>query len=328
MSTNSRTPTQSTYTPLTITSFPVRPLTTTFTRPSSCGGIYSRPPGGILVIESQSGPVFDSSCFPPGFATEERSFFSPGIACPSGYYSACTGAPVSSITTVTCCPVVSSSISMLCREPTQLSEAWENQFCTWAAPPKGDTVMVTESANGRTSTIVKTLSNPEGLNAFGIRMVYQATDMPTTSTSGTASTSPSNQPSSPGQDQIDGSDKGGLSTGATIAIALVIPIIVIGAAVGFFFWWKRRRAAAPLPVGDHPNHHHMQQPVAIGTDGVYKLNPNYNYAPIPGTSPITPNYTGQTAVMPPSYSQGHAELPAGPPAPSELPSNTDRHEMR
>ncbi|KAK4167239.1 hypothetical protein QBC43DRAFT_9672 [Cladorrhinum sp. PSN259] len=315
-----------TYTPLTITSFPSKPLTTAFSRPPTCGGIYVQPPGDILVVDQRSTTI-DSTCYPPGFATQERSFFSPGIACPSGYWTACTGTGVSTITTVTCCPVIN-TISMLCIDPAQLSAVWQNQFCTWIAPPKGDTVTVTKSENGRTSTVVTSLNPPGGLNAYGIRMVFQASDMPTTSTSSqTSSTAPAGQSTGgPGQnpEQVDK----GLSTGGTIAIAIAIPILIIAAAVGFFFW-RRSRKERTL---QNQQNHHLEQPVAV----VSGMSPSpshkpqnvyYGYAPVPG--PVPYQAAGEAGVPPAYNQQVHAELPGAHQGnPTELPTSGQTYELR
>lgn len=97
-----------TATPLVISSFPFNPLTTTFTATDPyCSGIYQ---SNILVIDHQP------PCYPSGYPTSDTSFFySPGIACPSGYWTAChDNSGVKSISTVICCPV-RGDITMSCR---------------------------------------------------------------------------------------------------------------------------------------------------------------------------------------------------------------------
>ncbi|KXX79922.1 hypothetical protein MMYC01_202278 [Madurella mycetomatis] len=78
------------------------PLTTTFTPPGAqCTGVYSSDigdgSGWVAVVAN------DLSCMPPSYTIDPTNFFySPGIACPSGYETACydsVGDP--SITTVT-----------------------------------------------------------------------------------------------------------------------------------------------------------------------------------------------------------------------------------
>lgn len=224
---NSTTP----YTPVLVTSFPSIPLTATFTPPSDCAGFYTS--ASINVIDAST------TCLPSGFNKDPTAFFSPGIACPSGYYSAChdtTG--VQSITTVTCCPF-RKSFSLSCADPSSLKDVWSTMFCTWEAPASPGTVIsVTLSADGITSTILSAMSAPGGLNAFGVRMVYESTDMSTGPSTATGTNSPGSTSAPP-----SGSNSGsGLSKGATAAIAVIIPLLAIAALVGGLMWWRRRRS--------------------------------------------------------------------------------------
>ncbi|KAL6695820.1 hypothetical protein J3F84DRAFT_315488 [Trichoderma pleuroticola] len=222
-----------------VTSFPFNPLTTTFTRPADCDGIFA---SSFL-----SGIDFSTSCLPKGFHTDEISYFSPGLVCPTGYYSAChDNIGAKRITTVTCCPTFGTDLSLSCVTASTLRSVWSTLFCTWIA---GDatSLPMTVSDNGITSTVTRTFSGREGLNAFGIRMVYQKTDTETTTmatttkhtqTTGTRSGGPAK---STGPDSGDSS--GGLSSGAKAAIGagVAVPIVVVGLAVGLFFWWWRKR---------------------------------------------------------------------------------------
>ena len=191
----------------------------------------------------------DTSCLPTGFSTDATAFFSPGIACPSGYYSACHDTSgFESITTVTCCPT-RGDIKLSCVDPATLESVWETLFCSWIAPESGQVVSMTLSESGTTSTIASTMTSPEGLNAFGVRMVHESTDLSTSSTSatpGSTTRGSAANTSGAGQSQTasatpDSSGSGGLSTGAKAAIGVVIPVVVLGALAGFFFWWRRRR---------------------------------------------------------------------------------------
>ena len=290
--------------PLAISSFPSVPLITPFARPANCGGIYARDPGDILVIDEQPE---SSSCYPPGFATDESSFFSPGLACPSGYWSACmesTG--VNTITTVTCCPIYRSDVSLSCVDPATLAGVWKSQFCTFI-PARSVPVPVTRSSNGRTSTTTSTLVNPGGINAFGIRMVYQSSDVVTASSSSSSSSPSSSTAANLGPDSAGGS---GLSTGGTIAIAVVIPVAVIAAIIGFFLLRKSRRARAAQPAA---------LPAQI-EENPHKPSPYYDYKPIFAAH----QYHGGELPT----NQASAELPASSESPVELPAETQRHEMR
>lgn len=265
----------STKTPLVITSFPSNPLTTTFTRGDNCGGIYGPRHPPILLIDNES------SCMPPGFTGASSAFFSPGIACPSGYWTAChdtTG--VASITTVTCCPTYG-DISLSCvPQPLSLSEVWETMFCTWMAPRSpGTAITVTKSDDGRTSTVTERVTANGGINAYGVRMVYQSSDLNPSSSSTSASEDASSTPANPtanpdagpassnGAVTTSGPEPGGLSTGAKAAIGVVVPLVVIAALVAAFLLWQRRRRAGgeaalspappPPPPSEGLDHHHQ-----------------------------------------------------------------------
>ncbi|KAL7920923.1 hypothetical protein ACQKWADRAFT_137235 [Trichoderma austrokoningii] len=226
-----------------VTSFPFNPLTTTFSRPDDCDGIYV---SGFL-----SGIDFSKSCLPKGFHTDQTSYFSPGLACPTGYYSAChDNIGASRITTVTCCPTLATDISLSCVTTSTLQSVWSTLFCTWIAPGgDGTTLSLTVSDNGITSTVPGVFTSPGGLNAFGIRMVYQKTDTEsttmtrtTTTTRATATTGtrPGGAKNTGGSKSGD-SSSGGLSTGAKAAIGVVVPVVVLGLLAGLFFWWRKRQ---------------------------------------------------------------------------------------
>ncbi|KXX75889.1 Phosphoinositide 3-kinase regulatory subunit 5 [Madurella mycetomatis] len=242
-----------------ISSFPRVPLTTTFTATDSrCGGLYTPSASRVYMIDDEP------SCLPPGFSTAATDFYySPGIACPSGYWTACydtTGVP--SITTVTCCPTYL-DISLACvPDPESLSSGWESLQCTWVAPRTTTLIEVTESMNDdRTSIVRETFISPGGINAYGIRMVHQATDLvegttalPETTSSSTTTTAAN----TPGPGPGSGS---GLSTGATVAIGVVIPVVVLAAlTIGVAWWWRTKRqrpsseymAAAPVSLPSEP----------------------------------------------------------------------------
>ncbi|KAK3941798.1 hypothetical protein QBC46DRAFT_257792 [Diplogelasinospora grovesii] len=231
----------STYTPFTIASFPSNPLTTTFTGPADCSGTSRN----VLMVDPAT------SCLPSGFSTAATDFFSPGIACPLGYWSAChdtTG--VASITTVTCCPHKKKKrggVTMSCVDPATLSSPWVNLYCTWIAPASpGTTVSVTHTDNGKTRTAAEVISSAGGANAYGIRMVYQAKDLLASSTTSPAQQTGTGTGGAASQTDTSTttstpSPSPGLSTGASVAIAVVIPVVVLAALAGLFFWWRKRK---------------------------------------------------------------------------------------
>ncbi|KAK0751653.1 hypothetical protein B0T18DRAFT_73792 [Schizothecium vesticola] len=243
--------------------FPSVPLTTTFTAPGTrCSGIN-------FPTSLQNIAMFhdEPSCLPSGFSTAQSAFFSPGIFCPSGYYSACHDtAGIASVTTVTCCPALADrGITFTCVDPKTLAGVFTSKFCSWQAPASpGLPVSVTRSdTSRRTSTIIDTMINPGGINAFGIRMVHQATDLQLLSTAtslgGSSGSSPTAGVTGPGQSglaggQSDGGSSSGLSQGATIGIGVAVAVVVLVALAGLFLWWRKRRrtAAAGAPLSASP----------------------------------------------------------------------------
>lgn len=228
-----------------ITSFPHKPLTTTFTPPADCSGLYQTE--GVDYVD------LSTSCLPPSAGTAATDFFSPGIACPSGYYSACHDTRgVSSVTTVTCCPF-RGDVSLSCVDPETLSAVWATLFCSWVAPST-TTLSVTLSANGGiTSTSGIQFVPPAGLNAYGVRMVYEKTDL---ITSTNARSAPSTIPPSNAAARTTASGTGipipsqtgptsppsTRSTSArTITVAVVVPVVALIALIAAYVWWRKQR---------------------------------------------------------------------------------------
>ncbi|KXX79921.1 Proline-rich receptor-like protein kinase PERK9 [Madurella mycetomatis] len=138
-------------------------------------------------------------------------------------------------------------------------------------------------------------------------MVYQSSDVatgPEPSTTASSETSgslitTSNTSNLPPPSDLPVSEENpssGLSTGAIIAIAVTIPIVVIGALVAGFFVWRRRRrqpqyeAAAPVPQTWH--------------------EPQYVMKPYPGVAePVHEMPASGIAVEMDSNAQPSVELP-------------------
>ena len=210
-----------------ISSFSSNPLTTTFSRPDECSGIHRS--------SFISGVDIATTCMPDGFDPDPTAYFSPGLICPDGYVSAChdnTG--VESITTVTCCPKVE-DVTLSCVPDMTLEGLFTDLFCTWIAPEDETSMPLTLSDDGKTSTDMVGYESPGGLNAYGVRMVYQSSDLEEATM-----TSP---PDSDGSIENSDSDEdgGGLSTGAKAAIGVVVPVVVIAIAVAAFFFMRHRR---------------------------------------------------------------------------------------
>ena len=232
--------TSSSYVPVVQSTFPQIPLTTTFIPPSQCAGYYSTVPVYITTDRKDASLVLvgdGKTCLPSGFAPEATNYFSPGLVCPSSYYSACQdNHGVSSITTVTCCPS-QGNVALSCVQPSSLHAQWEYLFCTWQAS-ETTSIFVTVVDHGTTSTVSQSVFSPLGVNAYGVRMVYQSTDLATTRAQTSSASQTSSSASSPSPTGT--SNTSSLSLGAKIAIGVVVPVVAIGLAVlGFFLWRKR-----------------------------------------------------------------------------------------
>ena len=236
-----------TITPTVVSSFAYNPLTTTFSRPQDCSSIYSS--NYLFGID------LSPSCMPSSFTSNDVSFyFSPGLMCPSGYVNACqdhTG--VASITTITCCPTFESDVTLSCVTTSTLQGAWSTLFCTWIAPGiPGTSLPVVTVNNGITSAVEEGFTSAGGLNAFGVRMVYQSSDLETTSSTSslspttgsrttTVTTSSASGSGTPGTVAVGGSS--GMSSGAKIAVGVVIPVVVLALIGGLCWFWRRQRGA-------------------------------------------------------------------------------------
>ncbi|PFH63210.1 hypothetical protein XA68_16649 [Ophiocordyceps unilateralis] len=232
--------------PAAVTSFAHNPLTTAFSRPIDCHGIYM---SQFLAMMDQT-----STCLPRSLHTESDSYFSPGISCPSGYVTAChdnTG--VASLTTITCCPTFNRDVTLSCVTTSTLRSVWSTLFCTWIAPGgRGTSLPVTLSDNGVTSTVERTFRSPGGLNAFGIRMVHQQTDV-----GAHHAHPPSSTPSSDADTSSATSSFDGLSTGAKIAIGVTVPVVILLLlllAATLLRRRRRRRSREPSAAATTPHH--------------------------------------------------------------------------
>jgi hypothetical protein len=222
-----------------ITSFPNIPLTTTFTAPADCSGLY-QPSLGVFMVDPMT------SCLPSGFDVSSTAYFSPGVICPSGYVSACHDTRgVSTITTVTCCPF-RDEMSLSCVNTVGLADAWSTLFCTWTAGPT-TSVSVTLSADaGTTSTSAVTFSGNQGFNAYGVRMVFESSDIASSTPSSApktnaANTTPSTPSTAPTTSATGSSPPSKGTSAGTIAAAVIVPLVVLAAAGGIFLWWRRQR---------------------------------------------------------------------------------------
>jgi hypothetical protein len=219
-----------------ITSFPLVPLITTFTPPADCSGFYA-PSDGIYMVDPMT------SCLPSGLELASTFYFSPGLICPTGYAEACHDTRgVSTITTVTCCPV-RGDVSLSCVDASTLWGDWSTLFCTWIAPSTTSISVTLSSENGITSTNLVTFQAPAGFNAYGVRMVYESSDLAALSTESSSSgpkVNPASTPSSIASPTGPATASKGTSAGS-IAAAVVVPVVVLALLGGLFLWRRRQR---------------------------------------------------------------------------------------
>ncbi|KAF6811454.1 transmembrane alpha-helix domain-containing protein [Colletotrichum sojae] len=217
------------YSSVVVTSFPFNPLTTQFAAPTYCDAVYD---GSIFMVDPQE------DCLPPSHPKQETAYYSPGYVCPHGYMTAkVDNKGVRSITTVTCCPY-RSDIILSAVDPATLSGQWVGLFCTWIAP-EGTRIDVVHTADTRTWTQLEYVTSPGGVNAYGVRMVYQSTDIES-ATESTFTGIPT------GNSTFDETQSGspGLSMEESIAVAAVVPVVVFASVAGALFWWWRKRQAS------------------------------------------------------------------------------------
>lgn len=258
---------------------------------------------------------------------------------------------MSSITTVTCCPIYGDITLSCVPTPETLGSICETLFCTWTAPPSpGTTITVTKSLHGgRTSTVIDPMFAPGGINAYGVRMLYESSDLQT-STSTPATITPSASTDSGGTDDVgnpntsndsagpgpsqttdpDAGSTGELSMGAKVAIGVAVPVVVLGAALlGLTLWWRRRKRvqqqlfqspypSLPLPppppiatteIPGYPGHQQQQLSTLSHSNGWTKP-PEYVYSYYSGGPPsLGPPLTPDHLSEMPNVAQT-AELPS------------------
>lgn len=186
---------------------------------------------------------FDA-CLPTGWHRTSDYFFSPGIACPAGYSTACHDTRGAKATkTITCCPVVGDA-TLSCVNRTSMTGWKSTLHCTWV-PTAPTSLPVTLTTGGITSTRNLSFGGPSGLNlnAYGVRMIQEKSDIttPINTVPTTIDAPDPTNPTSPGHSPKPSPSSSGLSTGAKAAIGVVIPLVVLGILAISFLWWRRRR---------------------------------------------------------------------------------------
>lgn len=298
-----------TYSSIVVTSFPFNPLTTQFAAPTYCDAIYN---GNIFMVDPQE------DCLPPSHPKQETAFYSPGYVCPKGYMTAkIDNKGARSITTVTCCPY-RSDIILSAVDPATLAGQWAGLFCTWIAPD-GTRIDIVHTAGTRTWIQQEYVTSPGGVNAYGVRMVYQSTDLesaiePTASANNTGNTTI--------HDAQSGSP--GLSKEDSIAVAAVVPVVVLALVAGALFWWWRKRQASKYnrvnengaPSNQTPNPGPGAPPATYQTGRVHEApsmqqqQHQHQLPPIQTAySMHSPQTTYQPSTAPPSLQQSSPSVP-------------------
>ncbi|KAL2119254.1 hypothetical protein VTJ04DRAFT_6214 [Mycothermus thermophilus] len=177
------------------------------------------------------------------------------------YWAACTDSTsVASQTIVICCPTTSqadgSPIKLSCADTSRvIPEGWATLLCTWQAPK--DTVTITYLGTDPRKDVyteVGPIHSPDGIDAYGVRMLYKAADLslaqtsavvPTASdTANAANTLPSNGTFTDGAGEVSQPEKSeGLQPAliAAICVSAVLGVILLLGAGLFFARWRRRR---------------------------------------------------------------------------------------
>lgn len=271
------------------------PLTTTWTMPESCS-VFMPPCStcdqgfrGQSCNAVSGGRVQDNTaCWPPvkkGVASPTWpfvgwGFYSPGLACPAGYTTACTAVYgqrpewdtqftlVSSETAVGCCPTgfscannngntciataTSTAIPTAFCDGTDLTDSATETF------PTVVTITQTDTASGEVQ--VSTSTRTMMLFAPMFQLNFQASDLPASTTASTtrpsstpSSTSSGEQSTTSAADNNDGStskSSGGLSSGARVGLGVGIGlgIAFLLAFSGFLYYYRRSRRVQ-LPLG-------------------------------------------------------------------------------
>ncbi|KAI0418213.1 hypothetical protein F5X98DRAFT_386438 [Xylaria grammica] len=263
------------------------------------------------------GVVTDNQeCWPPratnvpttGDALLGWGVYSPGIVCPGGYTSAAAATHGGSSNfkfeypltagerAIGCCPIGGFS-------PIQDPNGY--QTCVQFKPTTSflvgscgsDGPVFTPFSVG--GTLDSTQYNSFSVSAPFLQVVYQASDLPSKSSSSSTRSMSSSDPSptaQPGDAAQPSGQSGGLSAGATAGVAIGVVLATILAATAAFCVWRtrrRRRAAAFVPsefkpfgpVGSGPTAAQHHNGMGVTPSGLVEVNP---YHPAELANPVPP----------------------------------------
>ncbi|KAL7899547.1 hypothetical protein HDV63DRAFT_315749 [Trichoderma sp. SZMC 28014] len=303
------------------------PLTTTWTMPetcsvfmpscSTCANAYN----GQSCNSANGGQVMDNTaCWPPassGVASPSWpfvgwGFYSPGLACPAGYTSACTAvygqrppwstqfSLVPSETAVGCCPtgftcaningntcvatVTHTSLQTAFCSGTNLVDFGVETLPTVVTLTTTETNTATTDVESSTSTLTMTLYAPM------FQLNFHESDLPasTTASSTTSSTSSSASETGTGTGNTSKSS-GGLSNGAKVGLGVGISLgVAFLLAFGAFIYYYRRSRRNAVPLrSELPNNQlsteNPQTPKIKQSPGqIYEMGVYHAPAELPG----------------------------------------------
>lgn len=279
-------------------------LTTTFTAPTQCTQAYFYPDvfDAVFFTGWQGQACFngggintftqDGDCLPPVtvsttiessssssllFSTvvpQSSGYYSPGIACPAGYTTAC-GASVGSDgvssavsglqslsfvytatageTVVGCCPTGYQCMiaysedygSQQRCEKVVVSTTLVLETCTngtdgYSASPTQVIVPLTTTESGSDTTTAFSVTAFTLYNSL-VQMNYQATDLPSTSSSASSSASTTTEANSTSSSSVTNGSGSSNHKTTTIAVAVVVPCVALLIAAALAWFWRRRR---------------------------------------------------------------------------------------
>ncbi|KAL4917371.1 hypothetical protein BDW62DRAFT_201804 [Aspergillus aurantiobrunneus] len=218
---------------------PPVPLTTTFVPPYECLNdfwILKSAWTGTNSFWANLGPDDPEACLPSGWATE--TYFSPGIACPSG----------------------PSSWTFSPRTSGGDWQSWHSiEVCVY--DPTSDisfaqTNTNDDSASKEIAPGSMTAGQP-GFNAYGVELHWKASDRTTAA--------PTPTPTEGSPDEASS----GLSTGgkAGVGVGAAVGGILVILALGFFIWRGRKPAAKGVDSDSSPPYYEPWQRHELNTAG-------------------------------------------------------------
>ncbi|TPX07245.1 uncharacterized protein E0L32_010839 [Thyridium curvatum] len=227
-------------------------LTTVFTPAASCiSNIYLFENASYTCVggkktvpcgEYHLGPTTPSTaCLPTGWSPATDAYFSPGIHCPSGYTTACSNVITVGIVTetrATCCPS-----SYNCQTASNLP-FYSSEVCSFANPV-WNTFVYTSSVFG--GDFVTSSQTANGINAYGIKLRWQSSDIATATPTTTPEITPEAVPGSSqrlASSMPTGLTRGGstgLSAGAKAGIGVGAAAAVVFLLAGALLLWRRLR---------------------------------------------------------------------------------------